>query len=147
MTGSKDAIKVALRQAEDRSGISFILQTFDASGTAVSPAYDAPLVSVGAPDGERRQLVVFATDASRRGGTYRFKVSRGAERQKGRGAHLAGAPAGGAPCAGSALSPAGVFILAALVCHTMPASPKPPLPLPSAPAGGGRQLPGRGRGL
>lgn len=74
VAGSKDAIKLVVRQAEDRSASAFVLKTFDPSGTEISPAYAAPLVSVGAPDSERRQLVVFATDDSRRGGTYRFKV-------------------------------------------------------------------------
>lgn len=77
VTGSKDAIKLVVRQAGDRTATSFVLQIFDPSGAEVSPAYSAPVVSVGAPDSERRQLVVFATDASRLGGTYRFKVRRG----------------------------------------------------------------------
>ncbi len=66
-----------VEQAADATATSFELEVFDASGAAVTPAYNAPLQSVGGRDGNGRQTVVFGTDSTKLGGTFRFKVGSG----------------------------------------------------------------------
>ncbi len=80
--GSKDTITLVVEQAADATATSFELAVFDASGAAVSPTYTAPLLSVGSRS-NGRQTVVFGTDSSKLGGTYRFKVGSGAARAAG----------------------------------------------------------------
>lgn len=74
--GSRDNITLVVEQAADATATSFTLQVFKADGSAVTPAYEAPLLSVGTLDANRRQRVVFGTDSTKLGGTYLFKVGR-----------------------------------------------------------------------
>ncbi|PRW20926.1 fibronectin type III domain-containing [Chlorella sorokiniana] len=73
-TGAKDAITLVVQQAVDSTATSFALKVHDASGSAIN-GYSAPLLSVAAADSNGRQQVVFGTDSTRLGGTYKFKVA------------------------------------------------------------------------
>lgn len=71
--GALDTITLTVTQAADRTATAFVLKVHNAGGTEISD-YSAPLLSTSAPDGNGRQRVVFGTDTSRLGGSYKFKV-------------------------------------------------------------------------